>query len=485
MTLLHGLVSIPSSFEALREAIGEDRIPHVLLETPDDLLAIKRAAAEVSASGQGKLLFIRGQPGQGKTSLIESSRVFLSDVIGHVVTAPPEYALGTEGLSTWLYTESENFRRHAGRRLVVVNLDGRETPSRAVDETTAYNLNRLLRTTPGLLLLWPVNSEAFATNTIAVLQRAGGQTALASDPVHVMSGLSHELYFDALTLVLNALGLSLGDAAISDDEARSVVRNGDLIGDYLRLIQNMVLDRYSLIGIGVSLPRLTVVVSSNTDTYDAVRHLTRGERYLIDPDRILRMSRANVADDWRVRAERNPRHSLAFVASLFEARFVNVTSSGVVNACAFSGDTVLEQAVRAHYPSPVRRNAANALRNSALARHLRGETDSGVGTSAPGPAVQAAYAAIQRLSATNHGAINKAIVNVMSNDLEIPLGQVSFEHRPFSDGRDLRIDVWFKRGERPETLEFTHRDEQHASPSTMASYILQKLEDYARDYQLI
>jgi hypothetical protein len=50
-----GVVSIPASFETLRDAVGPDRIGQLLLECPDDLEAIKKALAEVTAAGQGKL----------------------------------------------------------------------------------------------------------------------------------------------------------------------------------------------------------------------------------------------------------------------------------------------------------------------------------------------------------------------------------------------------------------------------------------------
>jgi hypothetical protein len=64
------------------------------------------------------------------------------------------------------------------------------------------------------------------------------------------------------------------------------------------------------------------------------------------------------------------------------------------------------------------------------------------------------------------------------------LPHLAFEFRPFDD-RELRMDVYFRRVERPEALEFTYRRDGDESPAVIASYVLSKLHDYARDYNLI
>jgi hypothetical protein len=122
------------------------------------------------------------------------------------------------------------------------------------------------------------------------------------------------------------------------------------------------------------------------------------------------------------------------------------------------------------------------LKNSALRRALDGQADVGPGTPLATAQISKAYAEIQAMSKAKHRAINEAIVGVLTGALHVDLPGLSFEHCPFTD-RGLQMDVHFKRGERPETLEFTYRAD--ASGAIIATYVLTKLQDYARDYRLI
>lgn len=483
-----GIVSIPANFETLRSAIGSDRLSHVLLECPDDLRAMKQAIAEVGASGQGKLVFLLGRPGQGKTSLVESLAVFLADVVGVVLTPPPEFELPLAQLPEWIHKQLPLAKEKSRDRLIVVNLDGREIPS--VDEVATRaamgNLNALLRRTESLLAIWPVNDEQFATSAIARLTLAGGKSALAATPIHRLVGLAKAEWERALGLVLSATSVSLADAAISFEEVKALTANEETLGDFLRSVQRLVVARYDLGELGAKLPLLYITISSNDDIYDACRLLRRGSKFLVDPDKLLQFSRANVAEDWRRRGKDNPRKGLPFVAALLEVRLLNLSSSAVVNACAFGTDLQLKAIVRKHYNAKVRANAKNSMRNSAVARALRNEDDVGLAKSNPSEPIKKAYREVQKLTNAKHRQINESIVGVL-NDLDIPMPGLLFEYRPFGDDkrRELRSDSWFEAKDRPEALEFTHRADGDATTAVIASYVLTKIHDYARDFGLV
>jgi len=482
-----GVVKVPFRFEPLSKLVGRDRLGQVLLECPSDLEKMKRLVAEVQSAGQGKLQFLIGDSGLGKTCLVESLAVFLSDVVGLVLTPPPDYELPLRDLPAWLATHIPEAQKKAGARLVVVNLDGRELPSVNPDETRAamVNLNAFLRRNAGILATWPVVNEEFAQEAIQHLQRSGGGTALSSSPTMPVNGLESSKYYDALLLILRTTSVTLDDAAVSDEEVRGLVKDSTSIGNYLERVHQLVVSRYDVGAIGQALPKVYIVVTSNADTNTKCRMLRRGDQFLVDPDRLLQFSRANVADDWRSRAKENPRRGLPFIMSLFEVRLVNISSSAVVNACAFCEDSRLQQAVRRHYPNPIRANAANALRGSSLVRALKGEADASAGYNVqPTDKIANAYDSIQALTRTRHRAINQAVVQVLAKELGLNLPNVKYESNPLAD-RDLRPDVMFQRQERPETLEFTHRSIDDASVAAISSYVLAKIQDYARDYNLI
>ncbi|HEX8834407.1 MAG TPA: hypothetical protein VF719_09415, partial [Abditibacteriaceae bacterium] len=124
-----GIVKVPSRFEAVRDAVGPDKISQVLVESPQDLTALKQALAEVTSSGQGKLMFLRGNPGAGKTSLAESSAIFLADIVGGVFSPPADYEVALQDLPAWLSQNLPEMRIKGGNKILVINLDGREIPT--------------------------------------------------------------------------------------------------------------------------------------------------------------------------------------------------------------------------------------------------------------------------------------------------------------------------------------------------------------------
>lgn len=346
------------------------------------------------------------------------------------------------------------------------------------------NLNAYLRRTPNILAVWPVVNRPFAEDLLRLLEEVGGRSATTRRQIHEVVGLPQERYMDALQLLLSATGTRLEDAAVTKQEAEDLVPKAESIGDFMRSIHDLVVQRYDIGELGTRLPRVSVVVTSNGDSSDACRMLRRGSKYLADPERLLQFSRANVADDWRKYGKRNARHGLPFIASLFEVRLLNLTGSMVVNACAFSPDTRLREAVRAHYPSPVKSNAANTMKSSSLLRSLTELEDVGPAGGTASAEVAQAYAAVQALSKGAHKAINQAIISVLTDQLGIDLPKLKFEFQPHQH-EALQVDTWFVRGERPETLEFTHRQAEELTPAGVSSYVLGKLRDYARDYGLL
>lgn len=479
-----GLVQIPARFEALRDTVGAGRLAQVLIEPSEDVAEMKRAIADVGAARQGKLLFLLGGSGTGKTSLAESLPIFLPKAVARVVTTPPDYALPLAELPRWLANEVQP---GSGPGITVVNLDGREIP--AVDEQVAQgamvNLNAFLRRTPNVLAVWPIVSAAFAKDAIGRLAQLGGQSALAQNPIYAIKGLPKERYYDALRLFLDATSTKLEDAAVSQEEALALVNDSPTPGEYLTRIHALVVQRYDLGDLGERLPKLYIAVSALNDTSQACRILRRGNRYSIDPDRLLQFSRSNVADDWRTRGARNARHGLAFITSLFEAKIVNLTASALANACAWADDAEIAALVKKHYPTAIKQNAVNGLAGSSLVRGLRGEEDVGfvANKEPPTDKIQEAYLAVQAHTKDKHNAINAAVMKVVSGLVpEFPNYEVEF-HPLAERGKELRVDIWLKRGERPEAIEFTHHE--NASEATISSYVLAKIEDYARDYGLI
>lgn len=483
-----GIVQIPDRLEPLRAIVGAERLSQVLIRPTRDIDEIKKATIEVRGSGQGKLLFLLGSGGIGKSCLANAVPMFLTDIVQPApVIVPSDNDLELPELVNWLQTHTPPNRK----QITIFVVDARENPAykAVIAKGAMLNLNAFLRTTPNILLLWPVTSRDFAERLCTHLTEAGGTSALIKKKIYPVAGLEPSEWFNALNLLLKTTSVSLADAAVGQEEAEALVSNFDRIGDFLAGIRELIESKYDLGEIGASLPKLTIAVSSLRDLRTMCRLLQRTQGYLADPDRVLRNCRANVKDDWDRSARANPKHGFHFIASVLNLRITHVSASAVVNACAQSADPELAALAKTHYPQAQSANVANSMRSTSLARALAGEEDTGTGYATPSKPIHAAYTAIQAHSQDSrwHRAINEAIVAALQQPrVGIQLPDLEFEFRPLvaqAPERELRADAWFTSGDRPEAIEFTHILD--ASEAKIAGYVLTKALAYARDYGLL
>lgn len=482
-----GIVKVPHSFEGLKATVGNAALAQVLIDVPADTEAAKTAIVEVKASAQGKLKFLIGESGSGKTSFLEALPFLLSQEVGATITTPGNFDLPLRDLPAWISREIEAKRRVQPDKVILINIDGRESVPLESKETQGviHDLNALLRRKPNILAFWPSTDQRFVDDAIRHLGEVGGTTALSKSPIQKITGLQASQYIDALELILTATGVRLEDAALTRTDLEPLVKTSKNIGQFMIGVHGITTERYDIGTLGQKLPKVMFVVSSAGDASMMCRMLTRGRSFLIDPDRLLQNSRANVADDWRKRGAANPKHALPFISSLFEARLTYLSASSVVNCCAlYTADPDLSTLARTHYPNPVPMNAGNALKSSGLYRALVKKEDVSGSASSGSAQILKSYGLIQEQSKKKHKSINSAILHVLGGLEGVALSNLKVEHRPVS-GQGLQVDCWFEGADRPQSIEFTHRTTGQDSAAVISSYVLEKLQDYARDYALI
>ncbi|WP_146210809.1 hypothetical protein [Azospirillum sp. TSO35-2] len=98
-----GVVTVPTRYEGLVDTVGQKAVGQVLLESREDLNSVRESLVEVASANQGKLLFLLGGTGTGKTTLAASCEIYLATYVSKVVTPPPDYELPLGSLPAWLH----------------------------------------------------------------------------------------------------------------------------------------------------------------------------------------------------------------------------------------------------------------------------------------------------------------------------------------------------------------------------------------------
>lgn len=245
--------SLPVRLEELVSALGPNRLSRVLLPQPSDLLGLEAAFAQANAVGQGKLIFLLGAPGSGKTSFLEGLGLFRPHLAVTTIAPPvfdfidipgpmfrgdvPVSVFGFKPgpqISRW-FTEGLSYLASSTPSRVM-SLAGLEKGAgdQAVAEEVLVAVNAALRRTPGVLVVVPVVRESFAQIMAARLSGLGVNSSLANPSIHRLVGLDRKHYCEALRLLISALGMRWVDLEMSEEAIEAIAAEAPTVGDFLQ-----------------------------------------------------------------------------------------------------------------------------------------------------------------------------------------------------------------------------------------------------------
>ncbi len=468
---------IPSRFEPLQETFGE-QVPTILVRVEKDLELFSRIGVTIQTARQGKLVFLYGEPGVGKSTAGYSLPIFLPDFYSSQIRVPPPWELPHEQIPTFIYKSVP--RQTKG--ITVVTIDRRETPDIDVQvfRSVLMQLNGMLRDRADLLLLWPVNDPDFANRAVATLQQFGGQSAFATEPIVALNGVPREQFRLVLERMLNVAGWDLSEAAVTWAEVDAIAADSPNVGTFLDRVQNLVSQRTNLKDKGVQLPTLVFAISSDGTIQQVCRGLRRADTFYIEANRLLMHTReSNIAQWWKAR-ENDPQSCLPYIVSMFQAQLVSLSPSSVVYAAGLFGTEKLKGL--AVGPVPNRGNARSAMKSTEFYKYFAGRRDrQHWGGQRPSPKTLEAYRRIQAVSKEDHKDINRAILT-LALDAGLALENIQYEQQLTAGG--LQTDVTAQFGGVQVAIEFHHKAATECKESKIAVYVLEKLKAYAIDYRL-
>ena len=247
---------LPARFEGLYKTFGQ-LASQVIIPVQNDIDAFTRIATTIKRMQQGKVVFLYGVPGVGKSCFLYSLPTFCPQLFACLHSLPQAWDLPASAVATYIMNEVPVLDR-----ITIVTVDQREFIDPAELRSMIVDLNSVLRQRPDVLMVWPITDRAMAGQAISLLRQAGGESAFVGEPVMDLRGLPREKFREALQLLLDLGGSTLGDFGIDESDIVSLSANVQTIGGFLDRVNSLISTRTDVSGLGESLPKLVFAVSS-------------------------------------------------------------------------------------------------------------------------------------------------------------------------------------------------------------------------------
>lgn len=469
-------VNIPSRFEGLMRAFGE-KAPATLQRVEPDIEEFTKIALGIKRTQQGKLIFLYGPPGIGKSSFLYSLPIFQPGYFSVEVKLPPTWELGLSEIPAYIMRNIP-----VTDKITIITVDRRESPN--FDEKQfrglMVDLNGLLRERPDVLIVWPITNRNFAEQAISMIKQAGGDSAFDNEPIVNLTGLAKEQYNHVLQTILDINGVALADFAVDWSEVEEMKGEGSTIGGFLDRVNKLISGRLEVKELGIKLPTIVFAISSNDEaTIQAIcRGMRRADKYLLEAARLTMFTKnSNIAEWWQERAK-NLRSALPYIITMFKAQIVCLSPSSVVYSALLYGDEELQ--VLAAGPQRNKGNGRSTMRSTEFVKFFYGKDDTQKTGAASSTTVQI-YDKIQAVSESKHKAINESIIT-LALDTEGTLFENPIIEEPLNG---IQPDVQVTKNSTPYTIEFHHKSGKHCTENKVAIYVLEKLKEYAIAYGLV
>lgn len=469
-------LKLPSRFEGLIKTFGETT-NSILLPLKNDISEFKKIALGIKRVSQGKLIFLHGPSGLGKSSFLYSLPVFEPQLFIKEIKLPLIWDLDLSDIPKYI---AQNIERT--EKITIVTIDRRESLDfdEKVFKGMMVNLNALLRERDDILIVWPVTNKDFAEQAINSIKEAGGSSPFALKPIMDLEGLKENRYMDVLSDLMTLSGKNLEDFAVEEPELE-YFKSERTIGDFLDKVNELINERLDTSDLGVSLPTLLFVISSSDEVQiQAIcRNLRRADKYLLEPARLRMDTSSSKAIEWWNERSTNTLTALPYIITMFKAQIVCLSPSSVVYSSMLSEDTELNSLV-----TGIQKNKGNgkkAINSSEFVRYFEGKTDFPKGGRTGTENTSKIYDKIQKVSEVKHKAINESIIKLA---LEATPDLFDDNYRMEQGINNIQSDALVYKNDQLYALEFHHKSTKGCTENKIAIYILEKLAEYAIAYGL-
>ncbi|WJQ07492.1 hypothetical protein QT235_01980 [Geobacillus stearothermophilus] len=482
---MKGIIKVPSRFENILPHFTNEsnELGALLIEVKDDIDSFVDLVKKVQVQNGGVLSFVKGATGIGKTTTVYSMPIWRSDLFNKTYFVPVDTDFNS--ITQWI---KDNVPPHE-TKINIVLLDGREITSDAVGLTNLFtSLNQLLRRRKDLIVCWPANDDAWLETLVETARKVGGRNFVPSNGVITISGPDKSTWRDILERLLIYMDKTLADLAIEESQLNDLITSSDTVGEFLAEVGDIVSQGIVDEQKAKKLPEVVFVISSGEKVESEANRIRRAGSYILKSEELTSYSpKSSSGKFWNDR-NKSKKESLAYIITLFNAKLTTIKPTAVNYACLFYDDGLLSEIAKENGINKNKANAIRALESTDFYKFLIGKIPHELTSSNKGKMndnTKAAYDSIQSKSAKYHKNINKAICSFVQEVIGDHSKFEVIDYEVDAGNGGLFIDAVVQVNGKKINLEFHHLSSKNCKASKMASYIMEKLKNYAQHYQLI
>lgn len=464
---------VPDRFENLRDA-GSGALRSVVYAVEDSLDLIDARFRDLAAAGRGGLAVLRGEPGVGKSTFLDTVGLFREGVVTERV--PQGEDIGTSLAAIGPTTSP---------RILVI--EGREAlldVSNSALEASMHAINTFVRSKSGVdtLVVWPSNKEDLAEALVELGNSLGGDALLGiDDPIMRFAGPPRSTYVSIAERTVAALneGASLAALGISAVDADQLAAQSRTVGSFLSRIRSRLLHNGARVRklLKAEQFRLWTVVIAGNDPEGDVAALTRGGLAYADIDRLMTSTGANIVKELKKEPD-----TLGILGTVLDAKILHLDMlAALAIARTYASDDLRGKMKTLGMSVSKDVRANERVTSSELGLILAGES---LGTrkrgGKPGGGTKTAFEGLASIARQDDGMLNRAVGAAL-----VGAGLVDSYEAEKSLGTSLKYDsdLFVLRNGEPIRIEIMWRT--NAGRADIANYVLSKLGNYAKAIGLL
>ncbi|UWQ46000.1 hypothetical protein [Leisingera aquaemixtae] len=470
-------VVIPDRYEVLART-GSQNLNGLIVPVESALNDIDQIFAVMKISNRGAFAILRGRSGIGKSTFLHTLHLYRHGV--EAISIPggqhvPDFLAGVEvGRST---------------KLKVIVLEEREAAISFTDEeleSWLHAINAFIRRDEGrrCLVVWPCNSDGLQRRLENLAQQIGGKSLLGSrEGALLFSGPEKNQFAEIGVRTLSILnqGAGLSDFGLTNQDVDELAKNSDTVGDFLGGVRDLVIAKQIAVArlIPQEQPKVWVVVVAGNEPAGDVAGVTRGNLSLVDMDRLMSSTDANVVRELKKIPEK-----LGVLATVLNAKVFHLPVLAATAAVRAFADEKLKEKLKEQdfsLSGPDENEAKERILQSEFGTVLsQGRQKTLTRGKKLGSKSRESFEKVAKVASTDDAAVNRAIGRALVFSGLID----SFEVEVKLNGKNtLRSDLVVQGSFGEARLEMMWRAK--TGRADISNYTLKKLELYGKNIGLI